>query len=79
MAFYFVSLSYSFKEIESTHSEFFFKLKEIHSPNLPKKLSAPPPFIGTVKPVLTATSEQRPPVNNGQSETITASLSLTYH
>ena len=32
----------------------------------------------TVKPVLTATSEQRPPVNNGQSEAIAASLSLTY-
>ena len=36
-------------------------------------------FQNTVKPVLTATSEQRPPVNNGQSEAITASLSLTYH
>ncbi len=33
----------------------------------------------TVKPVLTATSEQRPPVNKGHSEAITASLSLTYH
>ncbi len=32
----------------------------------------------TVKPVLTATSEQRPPVNNGQSEAITASLRLTF-
>jgi hypothetical protein len=33
----------------------------------------------TVKPVLTATSAQRPPVNNGQFEALTTSLKLTYH
>ncbi len=33
----------------------------------------------TVKPVLTTTSEQRPPVNNGQPEGSTTSLNLASH
>ncbi len=36
-------------------------------------------FRNTVKAVLTANSGQRPPVNNGHSEGITTSLSITYH
>jgi hypothetical protein len=30
--------------------------------------------VYTMKPVLTTTPEQRPPVNNGQPETVTLSL-----
>ncbi len=36
-------------------------------------------FVCAVKPVLTTTSEQRPPVNNGQSEAVTTSLKPTCH
>ncbi len=36
-------------------------------------------YTATVKPVLTTTSEQRPPVNNGQSEAITTILKPTCH
>ncbi len=32
----------------------------------------------TVKPAITATSEQWPPVNNGRFDTSTASLNLTF-
>jgi hypothetical protein len=32
----------------------------------------------TVKPVLTATSEQRPPVNNGRYNSVTLSINLTF-
>ncbi len=32
----------------------------------------------TFKPELTATSEQRPPVNNGQFNSVTASINLTF-
>ena len=36
-------------------------------------------ILGTVKPVLTTTYEQRPPVNNGQPEGSMTSLNLAYH
>ncbi len=35
-------------------------------------------FQNTVKPELTATSEQRPPVNNGRYNLVTASKNLTF-
>ncbi len=35
-------------------------------------------FINTVKPELTTTCELRPPVNNGQFDTLTASLNLSF-
>jgi len=35
-------------------------------------------FVYTVKPELTATSEERTPVNNGQYNLVTASINLTF-
>jgi hypothetical protein len=35
-------------------------------------------FTGTVKPVLTATSEQRPPVNNGQPDPQTSQTNWSF-
>jgi hypothetical protein len=37
-----------------------------------------PAIMSTVKPVLTTTSEQRPPVNNGQSDPQTSQINTSF-
>ncbi len=49
-----------------------------HLVKLNEKWISRPIFKYTVKPVLTTTSEQQPPVNNGQFGSSTASLNLTF-